>query len=117
MFQKAVESRPKEAMDVLREEVIKAVKIDVWDVVHLKNMTHEERELIILQMMNYLEKYNPGLTFDKCKIRVLTRGGNQLFTGGTEGPVTRVGSLLMLLGIAIHEDLVVFKVNLGSVLM
>jgi hypothetical protein len=34
MFQKAVESRPKEAMDVLREEVIKAIKIDVWDLVH-----------------------------------------------------------------------------------
>jgi hypothetical protein len=25
----------------------------------------EERRLIILQMMNYLEKYNPDMTFDK----------------------------------------------------
>ena len=43
-----------------REEVTKAVKIGVWDPVHLSELTPEEQELIIPQMMNYLEKYKPG---------------------------------------------------------
>lgn len=34
-----------------------------------------------------------------------------------EGPVARIESLLMLLGIPCHEDLAVFKVYIGSALM
>jgi hypothetical protein len=65
-------------------------------------------------MMNYLEKYRPDLSFEKCKVRVLTRGDKQVYTGETEGPVARVESLMMLLAIAIHEDLAIFKVDIGS---
>ncbi len=74
LFQKAMKNRPVEAMKALREEVMKAVKIDVWDPVHLHDMSQEEQNLIIPQMMNYLEKYKPDVSFEKCKVRVLTRG-------------------------------------------
>ena len=68
-------------------------------------------------MMNYLEKYKPDKTFEKFKVRVLNRGDKQIYTGETEGPVTRVESLLMLLSIAGHENLTIFKVDVGSAFM
>jgi hypothetical protein len=54
--------KPLEAMKALKEEVIKAIKIDIWDPVHPKDMSAEERKLIIPQMMNYLE-IQTGLEF------------------------------------------------------
>jgi hypothetical protein len=117
LFQKALKLKPQEAMKALREEVSKTIKLDVWEPVHLENLTTEERNLVILQMMNYLEKYNPDMTFDKFKVRVLARGDKQIYSGESEGPVARVESLLMLLGIAIHEDLTIFKVDVGSAFM
>ncbi len=41
----------------------------------------------------------------------------QIYSGEPEGPVARVESLLMLLGIAIHQGLTIFKVDVGSVFM
>ncbi len=55
--------------------------------------------------------------FDKFKVQVLARGDKQIYSGESEGPVARVESLLMLLGIAIHEDLTIFKVDVGSAFM
>jgi hypothetical protein len=40
-----------------------------------------------------------------------------VYTGETEGPVARVESLLMLLAIAIHEDLAVTKIDVGLAFM
>jgi hypothetical protein len=56
LFQKAVLTKPEEAMKALREEVAKAVKINMWHPVHLANLSKDQQELIILQMINYLEK-------------------------------------------------------------
>ena len=117
LFQHAVSAKPEEAMKALKEEVRKAIKIDIWDPVFLHDLTEEEKKLIIPQMMNYLEKYKPDKTFEKFKVRVLNRGDKQIYTGETEGPVTRVESLLMLLSIAAHENLTIFKVDVGSAFM
>jgi hypothetical protein len=67
-FHKALKNRPEEAIKALCEEVIKALKIDVWELVQLNEMTEEEQSLIIPQMANYLEKCKPDATFDKCKV-------------------------------------------------
>lgn len=91
--------------------------LDIWDPVHPESMSSEDRQLIILQMMNYLEKYKPDMSFNKYKVRVLTRGDKQAFAGKTEGPVARVESLMMLLAIAIHQDLAIFKIDIGSAFM
>jgi hypothetical protein len=117
LFQHAVSAKPEEAMKALKEEVRKAVNIDIWEPVFLHDLTNEEKKLIIPQMMNYLEKYKPDKTFEKFKVRVLNRGDKQIYTGETEGPVTRVESLLMLLSIAAYENLTVFKVDVGSAFM
>ncbi len=114
LFQKAMEWKPEEAMKALREEVLKAVKIDVWEPVHPESLSDEEQTMIIPQMMNYLEKFRPDMSFDKHKVRVLTRGDKQIFAGESEGPVARVESLLMLLAIAAHQDLTIFKLDVGS---
>jgi hypothetical protein len=117
LYQKALEMKPEEAMKALKEEVLKAIKIDIWEPVHPDNMTAEEKKLIIPQMMNYLEKYRPDLSFEKFKVRVLARCDKQVYTGETEGPVAIVESLMMLLSIAINQDLEVFKVDIGSEFM
>jgi hypothetical protein len=114
LFQLTVSTKPEEAMKALKEEVKKAVNIDIWDSVFLHDLKMEEKKLIIPQMMNYLEKYRPDKTFEKFEVRVLNRGEKQIYTGETEGPVTRVESLLMLLSIAAYENLTVFKVDVGS---
>ncbi len=36
--------------------------------VHREDLSAKEQGLIIPQMMNYLEKYNPDMTFDKYKV-------------------------------------------------
>ena len=117
LFQNAMKSRPDEAMKALREEVIKAMKINIWHPVHYKDLSEEERKLVIPQMINYFEKYKPDATFDKFKVRVLARGDKQVYTGELEGPVARIETLLMLLAIAVHEDLAIFKVDVGFAFM
>ena len=117
LFQKAVKEKPEEATKALREEVTKAIKIKIWEPVHLNSLSEEEKGLIIPQMINYLEKYKPDMSFDKYKVRVLTRGDKQWNTGESEGPVVRVESLYMLLSIAAFENYEVFKVDIGSAFM
>jgi len=87
LFQNAMKSRPNVAMKALREEGIKAVKINIWHPVHYKDLFEEERKLVILQMINYLKKYKPDATFDKFKVRVLARGDRRVYTGESEGLV------------------------------
>jgi hypothetical protein len=117
LFQHAMRVRPDEAMDALRDEVKKALKIDIWKPVHMDDLSEEERKLVLPMMMNYLEKYRPDNTFEKCKVRVLNRGDKQFQTGETEGPVARIESIKMLLSIAAYEDMAVFKVDIGSAFM
>jgi hypothetical protein len=117
LFHNAMNTRPIEAMKALKEEVMKAKKINIWHPVHIQDLTKEQQSLIIPQMINYLEKYNPDATFDKVKVRVLTRGDKQIYTGVSEGPVARIESLFMLLSIAIFEDYAIFKVDVGSAFM
>jgi hypothetical protein len=47
----------------------------------------------------------------------LARGDKQVYTGESEGPVARIEMILMLLAIAVHEDLAIFKVDVGSTFM
>jgi len=56
LFQKAVKEKPEEAMKALREEVKKAIKIDIWKPVHRAQLSDEQKALILPQMINYLEK-------------------------------------------------------------
>jgi hypothetical protein len=109
LFDKAMVARPEEAMKALREEVIKAIRINIWHPIHPKDLSKEEQDLIIPQMINYLEKYKPDATFDKFKVRVITRGDKQIYTGESDGPVARIETLLMLLAIAVYNDFVIFK--------
>ncbi len=117
LFQKAMVHKPDEAMQALQEEFIKAIEIDIWHPVHLRDLTDDQEKLIIPQMINYLEKYKPDNTFDKFKVRVLVRGDKQVYTGESEGPVARIESLMMLLAIAAFKDLAIFKVDIGSAFM
>jgi hypothetical protein len=39
--------KPEEAMKALREEVLKAVKIGIWEPIHVKSLTEEQQKMII----------------------------------------------------------------------
>jgi hypothetical protein len=41
----------------------------------------------------------------------------QVYTGESEGPVARIEMILMLLAIAVHEDLAIFKEDVGLTFM
>jgi len=44
LFQKATNTRPVEATKVLREEMTRAIKINIWDLVHAKDLTEEQQK-------------------------------------------------------------------------
>ncbi len=44
LFNKAMVARPEEAMKALREEVIKAIIINIWHPVHPKDLSKEEQD-------------------------------------------------------------------------
>jgi dihydroxyacetone kinase DhaKLM complex PTS-EIIA-like component DhaM len=103
LFQHAMKVRLDEAMNALRDEVKKALKIDIWKPVHMDNLNEDEKQLVLPMMMNYLEKYR--------------RGAKQFRAGETVGSVARIESIKMVLSIAAYEDMAVFKVDIGSAFM
>ena len=84
LYQQALKTRPEEAEEALLKEVKKACEKKIWHPVHLKDLTEEQRGLILPMMKNYVEKYHPDSTFDKSKVRVLVRGDLQKMIGETE---------------------------------
>ena len=117
LYERALKKKPEEAKQALLDEVVKALKIDIWEPVFMTDLTMEQRKLIIPMMKNFMEKYRPDDTFEKFKVRILARGDKQKFTGESEGPVTRVETIMMILAIAIYEGLSIFKVDVGSAFM
>ncbi len=113
LFQNALKQCRKEAMEVLREEVQKALKIDIWKPILWDHLNKDEKKTVIPMMANYLENN----TFEKFKVRVINRGDKQFMTGETKGLVARIESIKMLLAIAAHENLAIFKVDIGSAFM
>ena len=65
-------------------------------------------------MKNYVEKYAPSGEFEKSKVRVLVRGDLQHVIGETEGPVTRVESIFILISIAVYRELDIFKIDITA---
>ena len=94
LFQMATNTRPVEATKVLREEMTRAIKINIWDLVHAKDLTEEQQKQIIPQMINYLQKYKPYTTFNKIKVRVLARGDRKVYIDESERSVARLETLL-----------------------
>jgi hypothetical protein len=104
-------------MKALREEVLKAIKIDIWKPINPNTLMEEQLKLILPQMLDYLEKYKTDNTFDTFKVKVLARGDKQWNIGESDSPAVCVESLLMLLSFVIHQDLEILKVNVGSAFM
>ena len=80
----------------------------------MENLTVDARRLVLPMMKNYIEKYTPAGDFEKSKVRVLVRGDLQDFVGETQGPVSRVESIFIIISIAILKGLEVFKIDITS---
>ena len=109
-----MKTRPKEAQEALWKEILKGDSKKIWHGVHWKDLTSEQRKLMLPMMKNYIEKYLPSGEFDKSKVRVLVRGDLQHLTGETEGPVIREESIFILTSIAAYRDLEIFKIDVTS---
>ena len=80
----------------------------------MENLSADERKLVLPMMKNYNEKYTPAGDLEKSKVRVLVRGDLQDFVGETQGPVTIVESIFIIISIAIFHDLEIFKIDITS---
>ena len=109
-----MKTRPEAAWDALLKEILKGDSKKIWHGEHIENLSPDERKLILPMMKNYIEKYAPSGEFEKSKVRVLVRGDLQDFVGETQGPVTRVESIFIVVSIAIFHDLEIFKIDITS---
>lgn len=113
-FDQAMKTRPEEAWEALWKEILKGNSKRIWHGFLWENLTEEERSLVLPMMKNYAEKYFPSGEFEKSKARVLVRGDKQTIIGETEGPVSRVESIFILISIAAHRDYEIFKIDITS---
>ena len=111
IYEQAAKSRPDEALKALDKELDVMLAKNVWSGVLERDLSPEQRKLILPNMKNYLEKYLPSGEFEKSKVRVLVRGDKQFEVGETEGPVCRVETIFFLFAVAAYHDLEVFGID------
>ena len=99
---------------LILKEVLKGDSKKIWHGELMDNLSADERKLLLPMMKNYIKKYAPAGDFEKFKVRVLVRGDLQDFVGETQGPVTRVESILIIISIAILNDLEILKIDITS---
>ena len=109
-----MKDKPDAAWEALLKEVLKGDSKKIWHGEHMENLTADERRSVLHMMKSYIEKYTPAGDFEKSKVRVLVRGDLQDFVGETQGPVSRVESIFIIISIAILKGLEVFKIDITS---
>jgi len=112
LYQDALKKQPSEAKAAFKKEIQGILDKNVWTPVHLRDLTEDERKLVISNMKNFVEKLKPDNTFDKFKVRVLFRGDLQREVGQSEGPVCRIESLKTIMCIAAYEDYETFTIDI-----
>ena len=113
-FDEAMKDKPEAAWEALLKEVLKGDSKKIWHGELMENLSADEGKLVLPMMKNYIEKCTPAGDFKKSKVRVLVRGDLQDFVGETQGPVTRVESIFIIISIAILHDLEIFKIDITS---
>ena len=76
----------------------------------MENLTADERRLVLPMMKNYIEKYK---IYTRRRFREV-RGDLQDFLGETQGPVSRVESIFIIISIAFLKGLEVYKIDITS---
>ena len=111
LYEQALKTNPEEAKKALELEVLAAESKNIWHGVHEKDLTTEQKQLIIKTMKNFKEKFKPTGEFEKYKVRILARGDTQTHLAETEGPVCRVESIFLIFCIAAIKQLEVIKID------
>jgi hypothetical protein len=112
LYQDALKKQPSDAKAAFKKEIQGILDKNVWMPVHLKDLTEEQRKLVISNMKNFVEKLKPDNTFDKFKVRVLFRGDLQREVGQSKGPVCRIESLKTIMSIAAYEEYEIFTIDI-----
>jgi hypothetical protein len=111
VFDKAVKEKPDIALKALDVELDVFERKDVFIGRFEKDLTQEEKSLVMPNMVNYVEKLTTSGDFDKAKSRVLLRGDRQFEVGETEGPVCRVESIFVMFNLVAHFGYEVWKID------
>ena len=78
-----------------------------------ENLTGEQKKTIIHGLPNFVEKYDQDGNHIKDKVRVIVNGSQQVsdLTGETYGAVCRFESLMSILGVAVVQNQVLFRLD------
>jgi hypothetical protein len=114
LYEQAVKLFPDHADVAFKREIDDIESKDVWVGRYYHDLTISQRELIIDNMKNFVDKWHPDGSFDKYKARVLVRGDHEIYTANTAAPVCRVQSVFTLINIALLHDLDLMKIDVKS---
>jgi hypothetical protein len=114
LYEQAVKLYPEHADVAFKKEIDDIEAKNVWVGRHYHELTPNQRELIIDNMKNFVDKWHPDGSFDKYKARVLVRGDHEIITGNTAAPVCRVQSIFTLINLALLYDLDLMKIDVKS---
>jgi hypothetical protein len=114
LYEQAVKLYPDHADAAFKKEIDDIETKNVWVGRYYHDLTPDQRELIIDNMKNFVDKWHPDGSFDKYKARVLVRGDHEIITGNTAAPVCRVQSVFTLINIALLHELELMKIDVKS---
>jgi hypothetical protein len=114
LYEEAAKLNPEQANAAFIKEIESIESKGVWVPKHMHDLNAHEQSLVIDNMKNFVDKWNPDGSFDKYKARVLVRGDHQLYTANTEAPVCRVQSIFTIINLALLHDMRLMKIDVKS---
>jgi hypothetical protein len=83
LFQKPVEKKNRRSHECIKRSSSRSRNKHHLGTGYPKNLSSEEAKLVILKILNNLERCKPDKSFEKFKVRVLNRGDKEKNTGET----------------------------------
>ena len=112
-YAQAKKERPEKAIKAMDTELDNWHRNEGWKPVHYRDLTEDQRKLIINGLDNFVEKYDQHGVHIKDKVRVLVNGSQQMnsLTGETHGAVCRIESLMLILQLAVIKRGYLFRID------
>lgn len=115
-YRAALRDRPEEAIPVIVGELQQLLDKKVFDPVHERDLTRDERAGIIRCSLFVKEKFTPDGSFDKMKGRLVAGGDQQdkSLYDNLSAPTVSMSSVFAVAGIAAHEGRHVATVDIAG---
>ena len=112
-YAQAKRERPEKAIKAMDTELDNWHRNEGWKPVQCRDLTEEQRKLIINGLDNFVEKFDQNGNHIKDNVRVLVNGSQQMqsMTGATHGAVCRIESLMLILQLAVIKRGYLFRID------